>query len=146
MSSSASAIADELVTVLAGIASVGSGNATKSGYDILESTTSQCCFMVRPTGGDNNFANFGDAATPYDKQMTLRAEGFVRDAGDAATYLNAQFTLIQAVQDAIDDKRTLNSTVEMAWVERWDVPDNEWNIGGAVWQPINFHIKCWVTN
>ncbi len=145
MASSASAIADELVTVLASITDVGAGNAAKT-YDILETGSSQYVFVVRPQSGENKFGGFGEAIVPLTQNVTFLCEGFVKDLGDPVAFMNAQLTLINDVQTTVDDKRTLNSTVETAIVDRWEVPDMELNIAGQLWQPIRFWVRCLVIN
>lgn len=142
MASSASAIMDELVSVLAGMTDVGAGNATWKGYDILETATSRYCFIVRPSGGSNKAAAFGGDIVLYESDQTYIAEGYVKEQGDTPDYMEAQATLIQDMQTTIDDHRTLNSTVATAMLARWEVPDMELNIGGQVWQPIRFWIEC----
>ncbi len=145
MASSASAIADELITILAGITDVGAGNAAKT-YDILETGSSQYVFVVRPQSGDNKFAGFGEASVPLIQNITFLAEGFVKDLGNAVSFMNAQLTLINDVQVMVDDKRTMNGTVETAVVDRWEVPDMELSIAGQLWQPIRFWVRCLVIN
>ena len=145
MASSASAITDQLITVLAGITNVGSGNAAKT-YDVLETGSSQYVFVVRPESGKLVNDSFGDAAMNPTEDVTFLCEGFVKDLGNPVSFMDAQLTLINDFRTAIDDKRTLNSTVEVAIVDRWEVPDMELNISGQIWQPIRFWVRCMVIN
>jgi hypothetical protein len=143
MSSSASAIADELVTELGEIAGVGAANSTKSDYGILERATSQFCMVVRPASGDNNWGNFGTGdATPMDTKYTFLVHGFVRELDDPVAYMNAQYTLINDVQAKLNAQQTLNGTCEYAMLARWEVPDLELNINGAIWQEERFWVEC----
>lgn len=138
---SASAIADELVTVLEAIPNT---SATKRGYDLLETSSDRFVFMVRPSTGENIPSQFGETSIPQRQDLTLLAEGFVKDLGDPYDYMNAQWTMITATQTQVDDYYTLNDTCDMAYVERWEVPEMEYNIAGQVWQPIRFWVRCTV--
>ena len=141
MTASASAIADELVTVLEAMANT---TASKRGYDILETSADRFCVVVRPSVGSNTLAQFGGDSVTEHQDITLLAEAFVKDLGDPYDYMTAQWTFLNQVQTQLDDYATLNDTCMFAMLERWEVPETEYNIGGQIWQPIRFWVRCLV--
>lgn len=143
MSTSASAIIDSCVTVLEGISAVGSGNATKRGYDILERTTSSVCFRVRPQRGDMKFTHMSTSSDDCEENVYIKAEGFVRLQDNYDTWYDSQTTLIASMKSAFNAAQTLSSTVEWAVLENWNVPEMELDVGGVVWQPMEFSIRVY---
>ena len=134
--SSASAIADALVAILE---AMSESTATKDQYT-LDTAVDRYVFIVRPATGEMRHA-YMQAAT-YTKNITLKAECYVKDLGDPDEYMNAQWTIIDRVETTVDSYDSLSSTCDHAYVERWDVPEVEAQLGGMIYQPINFWVRC----
>lgn len=134
--SSASAIADALVAVLEAMSET---TASKQQY-VLDTATDRYIFIVRP--GNAEMRHGYMQATTYMKDITLKAECYVKDLGDPDEYMNAQWTIIDRTETAIDSEDTLSSTCDHAYVSRWDVPEVEAQLGGMIFQPINFWVTC----
>jgi hypothetical protein len=140
---SASAIGDELVTILEAMTGT---SATKSGYSILDTSSDRFVFVVRPSDLTNSPAAHSGNTLSEHTRYTMLLEGFVKDLGDPADYMTAQWTMINNVQTTIDDYSTLNSTCDFAFMRRAEMPEYELNIQGQMWQPIRFWIDCTVLN
>lgn len=139
MASSASAIADALVAVLDALTDC---EASKQSYN-LDTATHRYTFVVRPAQGTNQGAHFGSGETmAYEQDITLKTECFVKDLGDPDEYMNAQWTVINTVITAVDDNTSMGSTCDMAFVERWEVPEVEAQVAGMAFQPIWFWVRC----
>jgi hypothetical protein len=141
MSASASAIVDGCVTVIEGITAVGSGNVSKRGYDIVERTTSEVCFRVRPSRGEQNLTHMSTTSDTGLENVYIKAEGFVRLQDNYDTYYDTQTTLIESMKSAFNGAQTLGGTVEWAVLSTWDIPDMELDVGGTLWQPMDFMIR-----
>ena len=141
MTTSASAVLDQLVSVIDGITNC---DATKYGYDILETTTSLYAFHVEPSEGDNERGGFGNL--PYHQNMDFMAHGFIRLESDPKAYHTARVTLIDAMNTTFDNDQTLSGTCEGAYVARWSFPDVELDVHGVIWQPVDFTIRCLILN
>jgi len=141
--SSASAICDAVVTALASISRVGSGQAVKSGYDILERATSQNCFMVRPERASYSWGHFaGNSGDPFHKELEILAHGFVRLQDSESSWYNEMLSLVEDVTTTFDDNQTLGDIVEWALLRDWEIEETQLDVGGVFWQPIRFHISC----
>lgn len=141
MTTSASAVLDQLVSVIDGITNC---DASKNGYDILETTRSLYAFHVEPRRGDNERGGFG--ALPYHQNMEFVAHGFIRLEADPKSYHTARVTLIDAMNTTFDNNPTLNNTCEGSHVTNWDFPDMELDVQGVIWQPADFTIRCLILN
>lgn len=138
--STASAIAVQLVTILDAITGA---SATKTGYDILEGTA-QHCFVVMPPSMDVTPLSFSGDSLDEREDYDFTVEGYIRDNGNPVDFFEQQYAQIEAVRAAIRAESTLNDTVDLAYVARAERAPNEWNIGGVLWQEIDYTIRCTV--
>ncbi len=143
MSSSASAIVDACVTTIEGISRVGAGNAHRRGYDIIDRATSQCCFRVRPTRGDQRFTRMSTTSDACQENVYIMAEGFVRMLDNYDTWHDEMDGLVEDMKTAFDAAQTLGGIVEWAILENWEIPEVEYDVGGTVWQPLRFTIHAY---
>lgn len=143
MSSSASAIVDACVSAIAGISRVGTGNAHRRGYDIMDRATSQCCFRVRPVRGDMRFRHFSTTSDTCQEDVYIRAEGFVKLLDNYDDWHDEQDSLLADMKTAFNATQTLGGIVDWAVLETWDIPDMEYDVNGQVWQPMNFTIHVY---
>jgi hypothetical protein len=142
MPSSASAIGEAVVSVIESISRVGSGNAHRRGYDIMEWATSQSCFRVRCVRGDSDWSRFGTTTDPLLEDVTVMAEGFVKLLDNYDDWYDEQDNLIDDMKTTFDDEQDLSGTVEWARLERWEIQEYELDVAGVMWQPIHFTIRC----
>lgn len=139
MTSSGSAIADQLVSIFSASTLFGS-YVSKNSYAIMESSN-DVAMKISFTGYSGAFTVFGDGE-PLDN-WRFRLETYVRDTGVPETVLNTIWSINDKVVAAIKANPTINNTVDQ--IIRLDAEHNPQTgitfSGGATWIPIMYTLE-----
>ena len=139
MITSASAILTQLETVLG--TAIGASNVSHNSYDVLDLCQGSRAIVIRPGPISQEPMAFGRTDEAV---FTFRAEGFVKHLGDYQTYMNAQWQFIDDVMETLSIYDDLSDSCDNSICRRVEPLEHEWNIGGSVWQQINFYVEATV--
>ena len=141
MNTSASAIADGLITMFSAASQFGSGNVSKNSYQVME-TSAGSCLIVQWTGYSHRPQVFGSPAnTRRTWRMNLKC--YIRDTGNPVATLNRVWTATDNILNCLYADDTLQGTVDMLTsVEANRDPETAYTAGGATWLPIEYNLEA----
>ena len=136
--SSASAIADALVTMLSAASVFGSGNVNKNSYKVLE--TAACSAAVISLNSVRSVAvAFGN---DRERTWSMGINAYIKDTGDPSDALNRVFNIADKVVACLDADDTILGTIDK--VTNISITRNEnkfTQAGGSVWLPVDIVVE-----
>ncbi len=137
---SASAIADGIISNLSAASVFGTGNVSKSSYQILESSACQAA-MVYWTRLTSEPATFGN---PRDRDhiWSFTVECYLRDTGDPVQLLNRVWSLTDTVIASLESDDSLQGTCDaLNTITGAHDSKSALNIGGATWLTFDLNLE-----
>lgn len=136
--SSASAIADGIVTLLSAASAFGQ-SVSKNSYQILESSGSAVIVQWSRINLLPNSLGGSEDARVWD--FSLRC--FIRESGDLPGNLEKTWLATDKVINCIESDPTLQGTVnDTRSISARHEIESSYNIGGATWTVLSFNIEC----
>ena len=135
---SGSAIADALVTMLSAASVLGSGNVSKSSYQVLESAATHSA-VVQWTGIRTEQNAFGGQHRRiWDMDMHV----FIRDTNDPVAAINRVWSLTDKIIACLDaDPTLLNTCTDTGMLSANRDPEQAYVVGGATWLPFHMNLE-----
>lgn len=132
---SGSAIADALVTMLSATSVLGSGNVSKSSYQVLE-IASTCSAVVQWTRLRTEQNTFGGS---HKRIWDMDIHAFIRDTNDPVAAVNNVWSITDKIVACLDaDPTLLGTCVDTGLLNGNRDPEQAYVVSGATWLP--FHI------
>ena len=140
MSSSASAIADGLVTMFSAASLFGAGNVSKNSYQVLE-TSAGSCMVVQWVRYNSTPMTFGTPMAAR-KIWSFSLKCYVRDTGDPGATVNRVWRATDNVVACLAADDTILGLVdEIGAITATRDPELGYTVGGATWLPFEFTIE-----
>ena len=143
MTISASAIRDQVTSVIQGISTFGAANVTTGDYAVLDTTTTGYAVVVQWVSVDQTEETFdgADGVSNYTQTHHLVAEGYIKDYGILTDWVNHQVTFADQMVSTFLTNASAPGTYDFAIVRRIEALPGLFVRGDAQFKRLDAHIE-----